>query len=100
MLWQQRTDYYITVSHAPKGHRPVYPIKMAVVLQWLYWHLYQIQVSGILQLVQRQRPFTQERVKYFKNKQYTGPSILEDDKDAGMLKWRLLCPVETSDTLQ
>ena len=66
----------------------------------VYWHIYQIQVSGILQLVQRQRPFTQERVKYFKNKQSTGPSILEDDKDAGMLKWTLLYPVQTSDTLQ
>ena len=66
----------------------------------VYWHIYQIQVSGILQLVQRQRPFTQERVKYFKNKQSTGPSILEDDKDAGMLKWRLLYPVQISDTLQ
>ena len=100
MLWQQRTDYYITVSHAPKGHWPVYPIKMAMVLQWLYRHLYQIQVSDILQLVQRQRPFTQGRVRYFKKKQYTGSSILEDDKDAGMLKWRLLYPVQISDTLQ
>ena len=42
----------------------------------------------------------QERVKYFKNKQYSGPWILQDDKDAGMLKWRLLYPVEISDTLQ
>ena len=40
LLWQQRTDCYITVSHAWKGHWPVYPIKMAVVLQWLCWHLY------------------------------------------------------------
>ena len=71
-----------------------------MVLQWLYWHLYQIQVSRILQLVQRQRPFTQGRVRYFKKKQYTGSSILEDDKDAGMLKQRLLYPVQISDTLQ
>jgi len=42
----------------------------------------------------------QGRVKYFKKTKCIGPSILEDDKDAGMLKWTLLHPVQISDTLQ
>ena len=42
----------------------------------------------------------QGRVKYFKKTKCIGPSILEDDKDAWMLNWTLLYPVEISDTLQ
>ena len=42
----------------------------------------------------------QGRVKYFKRKKSIGPSIFEDDKDAEMLKWTLLYPLQISDTLQ
>ena len=66
-----------------------------MVLQWLYWDLYQVQLSAILQSVQWQWSFLQVTVRYLKKKRF-----LKMTKVQEWFEWRSLYPVRVSDILQ